>query len=222
MTQLPDLLSATTASEGILTAWAFLRKGGVFMIPLGLTSIAGMTAVLYKLLSLSRGRVIPTALARQVENFRDIVASDRLEPLLNEFAKGRSTLARLANVAVRNRGRAKQDIVLAVESAAREETARLHAGIGVIDTVVTIAPLLGLLGTASGLVTIFEGLSDASNYMSIARGIAEAMTTTIAGLAIAVPGVIFHGYFNRRIEVITARLEFLLAGLADACQKPGS
>jgi biopolymer transport protein ExbB len=89
----------------------------------------------------------------------------------------------------------------------------------VLDTVITISPLLGLLGTASGLVTIFEGLGEEANYLTIARGIAEAMTTTIFGLAIAVPGVIAHGYFSRKIEMITVRLEALLAGLAQVCQK---
>lgn len=215
-------LASTSPAEAVKTTWAFLEKGGVFMIPLVLTSIAGMCAVLYKFLSLARSRVLPDPLVRQLDRFQELAATDRLDPVLNEISKGESTLARLADVAVRHRGRPQRDIILAVESSAREETARLHAGIGVIDTVTTIAPLLGLLGTASGLVTIFEGLSDAANYMAIARGIAEAMTTTIAGLAIAVPGVIAHGYFTRRIDVFTARLESLLAELANFCQKPGA
>lgn len=215
-------LAAASPSDAIKTSWDFLLRGGLFMIPLVLTSIAGATAILYKFLSLSKSRVIPESLADQIARFHELIATDRAEPLLREFEKGQSTLARLAGVAIRHRGRPQRDIILAVESSAREESARLHSGIGVIDTVTTIAPLLGLLGTASGLVTIFEGLSDASNYMAIARGIAEAMTTTIAGLAIAVPGVIFHGYFTRRIDVFTARLESLLADLANHCQKPGA
>lgn len=215
-------LAAISAPDTLKSAWAFLQRGGVFMIPLGLASIAGMSAVLYKFLSLSRSRVIPDSLVRQVRGFEELAVADRLEPVLKEFAKGESTLARLADVAMRHRGRPQRDIILAVESSAREETARLHAGIGVLDIVITVAPLLGLLGTASGLVTIFEGLSDAANYLSIARGIAEAMTTTIFGLAIAVPGVIAHGYFTRRIDVFTARLESLLADLAHVCQKSAS
>jgi biopolymer transport protein ExbB len=92
----------------------------------------------------------------------------------------------------------------------------------VLDTIITIAPLLGLLGTASGLVRIFQGLGDNSDHLAIARGISEALTTTIVGLAIAVPCVIAHGYFIRRIEMLTGRLESLLADLASACEKPNS
>ena len=140
--------------------------------------------------------------------------------MLKEFEKGESTLARLSSVIIKHRGRPRSEITHAVESAARVETLHLHAGISVLDTVITIAPLLGLLGTASGLVRIFQGLGDNSDHLAIARGIAEALTTTIVGLAIAVPCVVAHGYFVRRIEMLTARLEALLGDLAIVCEKP--
>lgn len=215
-------LAATSLPAALRTTWDFMHKGGIFMIPLCITSVVGMTAVLYKFLSLSRSRVIPDALARQVINFQELITADRIEPVLKEFEDGESTLARLSAVAVKHRGKPQRDIILAVEASAREETSRLHAGIGVLDIVITVAPLLGLLGTASGLVTIFQGLSDAADHLAIARGIAEALNTTIFGLAIAVPCVVAHGYFTRRIEVLTARLESLLADLAHVCQKAAS
>lgn len=222
MPDYPSLLSAVSITHAIQGTWSFLLKGGIFMIPLGMTSIAGMTAVLYKTLSLSRNRVVPGTLARQVEDFQELAAADQIAPVLKDFEQGRSALARLGSVAYRHRGKPQHEITAAVESAAREESMRMHAGIGVLDVVITIAPLLGLLGTASGLVTIFDGLSEAADYLVIARGIAEAMTTTIAGLAIAVPCVIAHGFFTRKIDVLTARLETLLSGLAHACQKAAS
>ncbi|MCU0753113.1 MAG: MotA/TolQ/ExbB proton channel family protein [Akkermansiaceae bacterium] len=221
MTEFLSPIPATTLNEAFGTSWDFLLKGGVFMIPLALTSVIGVTAILYKFLSLSRSRVVPDALAGKVADFQELAAADRIEPVLKEFEKGDSTLARLASVAVRHRGKPQRDIILAVEASAREETARLHAGIGVLDIVITVAPLLGLLGTASGLVHIFKGLSDTADHLAIARGIAMALNTTIFGLAIAVPCVVAHGYFTRRIEVLTARLESLLADLAHVCQRPG-
>jgi biopolymer transport protein ExbB len=214
------LLLATAESAGTLhSALDFLEKGGLFMIPLALSSIAGLMAILYKFLSLARSRVIPPLMARQLEGFENLIATERIEPLLLDFERGESTLARLAGVAVKHRGRPQTEIIQAVEASAREETARLHAGIGVLDVVITVAPLLGLLGTASGLVAIFQGLGETTDHLAIARGIAEALNTTIAGLAIAVPCVIAHSYFTRRIEMLTARLESLLADLAHVCAK---
>lgn len=220
MTETISLLAAYSLTDALQTSWAFLLKGGFFMIPLAITSIIGMTAILYKFLSLSASRVIPDRLASQMERFEDLTAADQTAPILQEFENGESTLARLGAVAVRHRGKPQRDIILAVEASARMETSRLHAGIGVLDIVITVAPLLGLLGTASGLVTIFQGLSDSADHLGIARGIAKALNTTIFGLAIAVPCVVAHGYFTRRIEVLTARLESLLTDLAHVCQKP--
>lgn len=220
-----ETLMQTSAvqSPGIVqAAWDFLHKGGIFMIPLGFTSVVGVAAILYKFLSLSPKRVIPSELEKQLSNFAELANSGREVPVVKEVEKSGSALARLAASAIKHRGKPQSDIANAVESTARMEVARLHSGIGVLDIVITVAPLLGLLGTASGLVTIFQGLSDAADHLAIARGIAEALNTTIFGLAIAVPCVIAHGYFTRRIELLTVRLESLLSDLCEACQGDSS
>lgn len=213
-------LLAATESSGLRAAMDFLSKGGIFMIPLALTSVAGTMAILYKFLSLSSHRVIPPVLVRELDQFQQRLVTDRTETLIKKADEGDSTLARLSAVVLKHRGKPRSEITHAVESAAREETVHLHAGIAVIDVIITIAPLLGLLGTASGLVTIFQGLGDNTDHLVIARGISEALTTTIVGLAIAVPCVVAHGYFIRRIEMLTARLETLLTSLTAACERP--
>lgn len=212
-------LLAAAPGDGFNAALEFLKKGGFFMIPLAVVSVVGLMAVLYKFLSLSRTRVVPDALARQVEDFERSMAENRTEPILREFQQGGSVLARLGAVAVKHRGRPLADITQAIEASSREESVRLLAGIGVLDTVITIAPLLGLLGTASGLVTTFEGLGETTDHTAIARGIAIALSTTIFGLTIAVPCVIAHSYFTRRIDTLTARLETLLSDLAHVCHR---
>jgi biopolymer transport protein ExbB len=222
MTDISGSILAANQMGGFGVALDFLHKGGVFMIPLAITSVAGTMAILYKAFSLSSSRVVPGELAREVEQFPQRVIADKVEPFLSNVGKGHSTLARLAAVALRHRGRSRAEITHAVESAARVETVHLHAGIATIDTIITIAPLLGLLGTASGLVTIFQGLGDNSDHLAIARGISEALTTTIVGLAIAVPCVVAHGYFIRRIEMLTARLESLLSDFSSSLEKPNA
>jgi biopolymer transport protein ExbB len=161
-------------------------------------------------------------LAIEVSKIPQPIAEVQAATLHRKWESGPSALARLALVALKQRGKSRREITHAVESAARQEVLYLHAGISVLDTIITIAPLLGLLGTASGLVRIFQGLGDNSDHLAIARGIAEALTTTIFGLAIAVPCVIAHGYFIRRIEMLTARLESLLSHLSAAFEKPNT
>lgn len=199
----------------------FIRNGGIFMAPLAIASVAGLMAILYKAMSLSRSRVSPVTLERAI---RDCLSSNdrkRFDRIEAPLKAGKSTLARLAAVAAKHRGKSSAEITQAVESDSREETAHLHAGIAVIDVVITVAPLLGLLGTASGLVMIFDGLGETTDYLAIAKGIAEALSTTIAGLAIAVPCVIAHSYFIRRIELLTARMESVLSDLTTALAATG-
>jgi biopolymer transport protein ExbB len=197
----------------------FFREGGVFMILLALTSVAGLTAVLFKFLSLTRKRVIPDELAAQVDRFEEAVASGSAGEVLDKFERGDSALARLCAVAVGQRGRPQSEIAEAVQATARQEIVHMQAGMTVLDVVIAVAPLLGLLGTASGLVVIFSGFEGDENRVTIALGIGRALKTTIVGLAIAVPAIIAHGYFQRRIETLASRLEVLLTKLAHVCER---
>ena len=113
-------------------------------------------------------------------------------------------------MAARHRGKPRAAITDAVQASARDEVVQLNSGMTILDTVITVAPLFGLLGTASGLVVIFQGLGETTDHDIVARGIARALDNTIVGLAIAVPAVVAHGWFSRRIEVLVSRLELLL------------
>jgi biopolymer transport protein ExbB len=206
-----DLLAITVTEASL----SFLKKGGPFMIPLIFCSIAAITAIGFKALSLTRSRIVPTGLAQALESIEGSLS----ETVKNQAKAGTSSLARLAAVALAQQGQPKADITQAIESASREEVVKMHAGMGVLDVSITVAPLLGLLGTASGLVTIFQGLGETTDHLAIARGIAEALNTTIFGLAIAVPCVIAHCFFTRRIEQFTARMETILATFASTCSR---
>lgn len=199
---------AITVTEATLK---FLNDGGIFIYPLLLCSIAGLTAIGFKFLALARDRVIPNQLAHILENASDY------KKVTEAISNHDSALSRLAAVALKNKSHDAKQMNQSVEAMAREEVLKMHSGIGVLDIVITIAPLLGLLGTASGLVTIFGGLRETTDYLVIAKGIAEALSTTIFGLVIAVPCVVAHSYFMRRIEQLTARMESILTSFSATC-----
>ena len=201
---------AVSATEATVE---FLKKGGIFVFPLILCSIAGITAIAFKAMSLARSRIVPENLSAGMDS---INAHDS-DGVVGELKHGSSALARLGSIALKHHGKPTPEISQVVEAAAREEVIKMHSGIGVLDVVITVAPLLGLLGTASGLVTIFAGLGETTDHLAIARGIAEALNTTIFGLAIAVPCVIAHSYFTRRIERLTARMESVMTAFVSAC-----
>ena len=216
------LLAETQTAQGqnsLQDLWKFITEGGLFMIPLLITSFIGVSVIAYKALSLSRKRVIPASLENKIRKLRADDPQVSVDPLLADFQRGQSTLARLGAVALRFRGQDEADITRGVESASREELLYLHSGIQMLDVIITVAPLLGLLGTSTGLVTIFKGLGETSDHVVVARGIAEALKSTIFGLAIAVPTIFAHSIFTRKIEAQTVRLEALLAHLADVLKR---
>ena len=197
----------------------FFKEGGTFMVLLAITSVVALAAILFKFLSLSKVRILPDALARKVATFENTVRTEKVEPILEEFERGESTLARLCSEVIRHRGRAQSEIAEAVQSMARAEIVRLQSGMTVIDVVINVAPLFGLLGTASGLVVVFSGLQSDADWLVITGGIGRALKTTIVGMAIAVPAIIAQGYFQRKIDIYAARLEVLLTQLAHVCER---
>ena len=215
-------IAPPTTTHVVDVVWTFFNDGGNFMWPLLLCLIMGVTVIIFKLLSMRRAVIIPASLAREVDHFEESVEAGSVENLLAEFEKGNTALARLAAVAVKNRGKSQTDISDAVQTVARHEVLVLNSGMTALDVVITISPLLGLLGTASGLAFLFQRMGetgDMSNTQVITKGIAIALNTTIFGLAITVPCVIAQSYFNRKIESYTTELEMLLGKLVHVCQK---
>ncbi|MFM2171748.1 MAG: hypothetical protein RI957_1977 [Verrucomicrobiota bacterium] len=213
---------AADARNALQVIWKYFEDGGHFMYPLLLCLVVGFTIIVFKMLSLRRGHIIPSHLADRVDRFEECVETGNVEPLLQEFERGKTALARLAAVAVRNRGKSQADITDAVQTAARYEILQLGTGMTALDVVIVVSPLLGLLGTASGLAFLFQEMAksgDISDAQRIALGIAMALNTTIFGLAITVPCVIAQSFFNRKIESFTTELELVLSKLVSVCQK---
>ena len=198
--------------------WQFFVVGGFFMGVIIICSVVAVAVMAFKLMHLRSHRIVPNALAREVDQLEDHLATVQLQELEKEFDRGDTALARLCSVALRNAGRPQTEVQEAVQSSAREEIVKMNAGLPVLEVIINIAPLLGLLGTASGLVVVFRDLGSVDNHVAIAQGIAMALNTTIVGLAVAVPSVIAHSHFSRKIERMSARLEVLLGQVVSACR----
>jgi len=93
-------------------------------------------------------------------------------------------------------------MVKAMESAAADEVKRMRRNMGVLDTMITVAPLLGIFGTVIGIIISFDllGTSGIEHPQAVTAGIAQALITTAAGLGIAILSVFPYNYFNARVE----------------------
>lgn len=186
----------------------FLRAGGPFMVLLVLTSIVGLTFIIERGLALRWKKAVPPEVESAVENC--LMAGD--VPALERICRQKpSALSRLILVAAEHLDWPRAEVVDAIESRARHEVVQLERGLVVIEIVVGIAPLLGLVGTIHGLITLFGDLSRAGlgDNAVLAKGIAIALNTTLMGLLIAIPSLIAWSYYNKKVELITVEMETL-------------
>jgi biopolymer transport protein ExbB len=200
----------------IQNALSFFINGGFFMGILLVVSIVAGTVIVLRGTALREKSIIPPPLASEIESLQPGDDLDKLERLIARYP---SSLGRVLSTLIRHLTWSRAEAVEAVQTKARHEVARLESGLIILEITTGIAPLLGLLGTLSGLVSIFTAIGNDPN--AVARGIAEALNTTIVGLAVAVPSLITYNYFQRRIEVMAVEMESLVADLVVKCYPPG-
>lgn len=191
--------------------YEFFVSGGIFMYPLLLCSIILVAAVIFRLINIRPSNIAPRALVRMIDRCLDGEVS--LDELREAVKHGRSPLGRLAGSVLDSDSDNEEALRQMVEVRAREEFTHLQSGLPLIDMIVTISPMFGILGTATGLVIVFSTFGMEDNQGEIARGIANALNTTISGLAIATPGVIASVFFSRQLERLSASMEVQLSEL---------
>lgn len=189
------------------------------MIPILACSLVAVSVVVYKLMTLGKSLIIPAALEADVDKIDLRAEAGELASLASRCQSGESSLARLCGVAFDAADQQQGEVQEAVQSAAREEIVNMHSGMPILEVVITIAPLLGLLGTTSGLVLVFANVGQGADPAKVGQGIAMALNTTVAGLVVAVPTVIAHSHFNRKIETMSARLEVIMGKVVATCQQ---
>jgi len=194
----------------------FFVKGGVFMALLLVCSFVALTVILLRSFALRRRAVIPALIEKEINKIRPGSEPEHLRHLIQDDM---SPLSRIVEVAVRPYNATKQETLEVVQSRARQEIVRLESGLFILEIVVGIAPLLGLLGAVTGLVKVFgnigSGVMSTSDLKGIAGGIGEALSTTIVGLAIAIPALVAYTYFSRRVERLAVEMESLLTDLVE-------
>lgn len=190
----------------------FFINGGFFMILLLLLSVTACTVIILRAQALRESNILPEPVCAEIENLQSPSDLKMLQGLIDIHS---SALSRVAATLIEHLNWPRTEAVEAVQTRARHEVARMEKGLVILEITTGIAPLLGLLGTLSGLVGIFASIG--ADPIQVARGIAEALNTTIVGLAVAVPSMIAHNYFQRRIEVMSVEMESLLSDLTAKC-----
>ena len=204
-------------TETLQTMVSFFTRGGFFMWPLLICSIVTVTTIVLSILTLRERKVLPLVIESEIERLVPGGSAERLMRLVND---DNSSLARITRVALQHMRWPRSENIEFAQTRARAELVRLERGLIILEVVTGIAPLVGLIGTVSGLVQVFSGLglsTGAADTKAVALGISMALNCTIFGLSIAVPSLIAFSYFSKKVEILSVQMESIVSDLIAKC-----
>ncbi|MCV6609495.1 MAG: MotA/TolQ/ExbB proton channel family protein [Amphritea sp.] len=183
-----------------------IQSGGWLMIPIIACSILSLAICLERFWVLQKKRVAPEHLLAQVWG---LVRSGDMSPEQLQLIRSQSSLGQIMVAGLNNSNHGREIMKESIQEAAQHVVHQLERFLNALGTIAAIAPLLGLLGTVIGMIKVFSEimLQGTGNANVLAGGISEALITTAAGLSVAIPTLIFHRYFQRRVESLLIEME---------------
>ena len=182
-----------------------MRAGGLLMIPIVICSVLITAIVIERLWTLDAKKVSPKNLVPQIWVW---LKNDQLNSTKLKQLRESSPLGVILASGLSSYKSGKEAMIESTQTAASIVIHEMEYSLGTLGIIASICPLLGLLGTVTGMIQVFgETISSSPATLSLATGISSALITTAAGLIVAIPAYIFHRYFTRKIEVLILNLE---------------
>ena len=193
----------------------FVRAGGIFMVPIIVCSIAALAISIERWWTLDHSKIVPRETLAQVWDWlrRNELTTERLREL-----RGASPLGRILAAGLANAHHGREVMKESIEEAAGYVVHDLERYLNTLGTIAEVCPLLGLLGTVAGMIQMFTQVQQhgAGDAGLLAGGISTALVATAGGLIVAIPALILHRHFLRRLDSIMIALEQEATKLVDA------
>ena len=178
--------------------WEIIQAAGWPIWPLILTSIIGVAIILERFWSLRKSQIIPDGLIVEIKT---MIKQSNLDNNKVNILKNSSPLGDLLAVAIDKRKNSVEVIKSALDEKAGIIVHNLERYLGVLVTIATVAPLLGLFGTIIGMVELFSSFTSSGHDVAVfARGISIALYNTAGGIVVAVPAMIAYRFFRSKID----------------------
>lgn len=183
-----------------------VQAGGWLMLPIIAGSVVAVAIILERLWTLQQRRVVPPDVTAQVW---DWVQQGQLDPQHVQQLAQSSPLGQVLATGLSYRHAPREVLKEAIEDSGRHVVHDLERYLNTLGTIAAISPLLGLLGTVSGMIRAFTAITTqgVGDPTVLAGGISEALITTAAGLAVAIPALIAHRYLRGRIDALVVQIE---------------
>ena len=183
-----------------------LKAGGILMVPIVACSILALAIILERIWTLRASRVAPPQSINELWRW---IKKKELNGRKLKALQASSPLGRILAGGLINAKHGREIMKESIEHEASQVIHELERFLNPLGTIATITPLLGLLGTVIGMIKVFAEiqLAGVGNAGNLAGGISEALITTAAGLGVAIPALICHRYFIRRVDELVVNME---------------
>lgn len=187
-----------------------IQKGGPVMYPIILCSVLALAIIIERLYYLYKARIDTKDFMNNIEI---TIKRNRIADAIKICDKTPGPISRIVKAGILKHDRIRQEIRESIEDAGHQEVPRLEKHLSLLATIAHISPLLGLLGTVTGMVRAFQIIQEKSasfNPVSpgdLAGGIWEALLTTVAGLIVAIPTVVAYNYLVSKVDEFVLEME---------------
>lgn len=215
----PVLTPVETAND--LNLWDLACKGGIIMIPLLLLSLLSIYIFVERLQVIRRAAREDNSF---MERIKDYIHEGNIDSALKLCKKTNTPYSRLIAKGISRLGRPMNDVLVAIENVGNLEVAQLEKGMVIMASISGGAPMLGFLGTVTGMVQTFYNMSINSSGMiqlsDLSSGMYQAMVTTIGGLIVGILAYFAYNYMVSRVDSVVRNLESKTMEFMDILNEP--
>ena len=218
--QMPDLTAVTVPTEAEINVIDLAFKGGWIMVVLLLLSLMAGYIFIQRLLVIRRA-------GKEDQNFmnriKDYIHEGKVDSALNLCRSTNTPSARMIEKGITRLGRPMNDVLVAIENVGNLEIAKLEKGFPLIATTAAGAPMLGFLGTVTGMVRAFFDMANAGTNVDVtllSGGIYEALVTTVGGLVVGIITLFAYNYLVMLVDRVVNKMESRTMEFMDLLNEP--
>ena len=220
--QMPDLTAVATPTETEINVIDLAFKGGWIMVVLLLLSLMAIYIFIQRLMVIRRAGKEDESFMNRI---KDYIHDGKVDSALNLCRQTHTPSARMIEKGITRLGRPMNDVLVAIENVGNLEVAKLEKGFPLIATTAAGAPMLGFLGTVTGMVRAFFDMANAGTNVDVtllSSGIYEALVTTVGGLVVGIIALFAYNYLVAQVDNVVNKMEARTMEFMDLLNEPAN
>lgn len=208
------------SAEQTISVWDLMLKGGYVMVPLLILSIIAVSIFVERVLTIRGASKVPNQF---IDNIKNLVTNGDINGARLLCAQTESPVAKMIEKGISRIGSPLKNIEVSIENVGKIEIYKLEKNLSLLATISGAAPMIGFLGTVTGMIQAFISIAQEEGSVSpklLSAGIYEAMITTAAGLMVGIIAYLGYNYLVARVQKVVHKMEYTSVDFIDLLQEP--